>query len=107
MHYNAAAASEGHNAQALMQVYLQESVLFLFYQSPLKKSTYAKCDSSFLFKYKFKIHRYLHRYIFCLQKKATEIQNSENNFDWSNKWLIFIYISFYTYKAARIKTSGH
>lgn len=37
MHYNAAAASEGHNAQALMQVYLQESVLFVFYQSPLKK----------------------------------------------------------------------
>lgn len=73
----------------------------------LKKNTYAKCDSSFLFKYKFKIHWYLHRYIFCLQKKATEIQNSENNFDWSNKWLIFIYISFYTYKAACIKTSGH
>lgn len=38
MHYNAAAASEGHNAQALLQVYLQESVLFLFYQSPFKKA---------------------------------------------------------------------
>lgn len=82
MHYNTAAASEGHNAQALMQVYLQESVLFLFYQSPLEKKAHTQnVTAPFYLNTNLKYTDiYIDTFSAC-KKKAIEIQNSENNFD--------------------------